>query len=203
MHKRTLHLLVALIALGMGCSFATPAQAKSSKPSDKAPDRPGAATIQKAMEYIYSQQKDGLWDVPAQPPIDQGKPTGGESHPRQWTGMTALSVYSLLAAGENHQEPKLIKAVDFLKKTRTEGIYALGLREQVWSLLPQSREVREAMRDDGNAILRGLKNGLFDYGPSRTTRVDHSVSQYGVLGLWAANECGFEFSRDVAVRSQA
>ena len=60
-----------------------------------------------------------------------------------WGGFTALSTYSLLAAGEKKSDPRIVKALDFLKRADIVGIYALGVRSEVWlSLGNNVRHVR-------------------------------------------------------------
>src|SRR5262245_31793717 len=83
------------------------------------------ASIAKAKEFIYSKQNDqGSWDEP-EPPKVKGN--------NQWGGETALATYALLAGGESRQEPRVAKAIDWLiKADKMVGVYALGLRSQVW-----------------------------------------------------------------------
>jgi hypothetical protein len=88
------------------------------------------AAIARAKEFIYKQQKgDNFEDQKMKEPWVQ---TGGH---------TALAVYALLASGESHQDPRLAKAIDYLKKTESKGIYAVGVRCLVWNALPQTDDV--------------------------------------------------------------
>jgi len=116
--------------------------------------------------------------------------TGG-----QWGGLTALATYSLLASGESPQDPRIMKATDFLLHADIVGVYALGMRSQVWLNIPKNDLIRRAIRRDAQLLLNGCKTGGVNAGlytylctdpPSNT--VDHSVSQYGVLGLWACSD---------------
>ncbi|HTL29408.1 MAG TPA: DUF4159 domain-containing protein [Tepidisphaeraceae bacterium] len=145
--------------------------------------------INKGKTFIYSRQKDGNWELPLQ------------FHGDQVTGQTALAVYALLANGENHQEPRIVKALDYLKKTPTTGVYALGMRCLVWNSLPQTPDVREALAKDAKILLTSIKKtgegkGFYDYNPNDKTKgyntYSHSRAQYAVLGLWAASQAGFE-----------
>jgi hypothetical protein len=76
------------------------------------------------------------------------------------------------------------------------------MRLQVWLLIPhESSEIKALIHKDAGALFNGLNAGpeslkpdssvagLWDY-LGKGTRVDHSVSQYGVLGLWAAQQSG-------------
>src|SRR5439155_13003234 len=77
--------------------------------------------IASAKTWLYKQQQpDGTWEI------------SFEEHGDQKTGQTALVLYALLSAGESHQDPRLAKAIEYLKKTDTTGVYALGVRCQVW-----------------------------------------------------------------------
>jgi hypothetical protein len=146
--------------------------------------------IDKAKAYLYSQQKsDGTWEASFEP------------HGDQKTGQTALATYALLSSGESHQDSHLVPAIVYLKKTETTGIYALGVRCQVWLNLPPTPEVRAAMAKDAKVLVQSMKRageskGFYDYNPGGGKRYSHSRSQYAVLGLWAATQTGIEVPRE-------
>src|SRR5215207_6929054 len=116
------------------------------------------AAITRAKEFIYKQQKgDNFEDQKMKEPWVQ---TGGH---------TALAVYALLASGESHQDPRLAKSIEYLKKTESKGIYAVGVRCLVWNALPQTDDVKAAMKKDAkylldNVIREGRGKGFYDYG---------------------------------------
>lgn len=144
--------------------------------------------LDKAKQFLYSRQNDGNWE--------QAIPGKADSHGDQKTGYTALAVYALLAAGESHQDPRIVKAIEYLQTTDTTGVYALGLRCQVWLLLPQSPEVKRAMAKDArilrdSIITEGKGRGFYGYNPG-SRNYSHSRAQYAVLGLWAAAQTGVE-----------
>lgn len=143
--------------------------------------------IQKGVAFLYSQQRNGNWErAPARDPGGKGYDvTAG-----QWGGRTAIATYALLAAGEKPLDPRIVEACNFLRKADIIGNYALGMRAQVWLYLPRTDENKEAMLRDAQLLFRGLSlrgsnRGLYDY-IAGGSRVDLSVSQYGVLGMWAA-----------------
>jgi hypothetical protein len=147
-------------------------------------------TIQKALKALYAEQKDGIWD-PVNP--------GNADKRLHWAGETALATYALLAAGESPQDARLVKAINFLKTADITGIYALGLRAQMWQFLPLTPDNRQLIKRDGEMLLNSLKiqgpgKGMFNYpvNDNKAPRYDHSVSQYGVLGLWAVAQLGLE-----------
>jgi hypothetical protein len=172
MARRALVAILVLLVPALRCPAATPAAVREA--------------IEKSRNWLYAQQHDdGTWE------------NEFDGHGDQRTGQTALAVYALLAGGESHQDPRIAKAIAYLKKTETTGVYALGLRCQVWLALPQSQEVRAAMAKDARILLGSLKRsgdgkGFYDYNPSGSRFYSHSRSQYAVLGLWAAAQSGFE-----------
>jgi hypothetical protein len=154
------------------------------------------AAIDRAKAFLYSQQNsDGNWEQSAKPLGDKTPydPAGG-----QWGGLTALATYSLLAAGESPRNPRLAAAIRFLETAEVRGIYAIGLRAQIWGYLPMSPLIHAAIERDGRLLLRasptlgGMYGYLADGAPDPGHLYDHSVSQYGVLGMWALQEAGLE-----------
>ncbi|MEO6436627.1 MAG: DUF4159 domain-containing protein [Tepidisphaeraceae bacterium] len=150
-----------------------------------------SAAIEKSKTWLYAQQsKDHTWEQDF------------ASHGEQKTGQTALAVYALLSAGESHQDPRLAPAIEYLKKTPTTGVYALGLRCQVWLALPQTPAVKQAMSADAKVLVASVQRGgdargFYDYNPAgRKSIYSHSRGQYGVLGLWAAAQAGVAVPRD-------
>src|SRR5687767_14227356 len=147
------------------------------------------ATIEKAKTYLYSlQQKDKTWEIEY------------SGHGDQKTGQTALVVYAMLAAGESRQDPRLVPAIEYLKKTETTGVYALGLRCQIWLMLPPKPDIRAAMNRDATILLKSVKRqgkgiGMYDYNTGGKN-YSHSRAQYGVLGLWSAAQSGMEVPRE-------
>src|SRR4029079_5663891 len=103
------------------------------------------AAIQKGKKFLRSQQRsDGSWE-PTGPPAPRVDQQGGN---------TAMATYALLAAGDGPQEEHIKKAVAWLMKADITGIYALGLRCQVWPDLKRSNDVRAAVIRDANALLK-------------------------------------------------
>jgi hypothetical protein len=155
------------------------------QPSNEQIDR----AIQRAKEYLYSQQNEhGNWET-----TQQREPGGGANTASgQWGGLTAIATYALLASGESHMDPRLSKAIDFLIRAEMDGIYAVGMRAQIWNLLPKPPrpEVRAAIQRDHQIFMTGVRTkqgherGMYHYVPSGGG-YDHSVSQFGVLGVWA------------------
>jgi hypothetical protein len=159
--------------------------------------------IDRARQYLLAQQNGGNWETV---PKRQKGPTFGTSSVAgaQFGGTTALATYALLDSGMSPLDPQIAPAIEFLKNADMIGIYAIGLRCQVWRLLPQNASVRAAAKRDGALLVTGLETtgtaaGLYDYTVPETGKqsgwFDHSVSQYGVLGLWACAQNGLELPR--------
>jgi len=143
--------------------------------------------IRAGVDHLYQVQSGDNWD------------NGWNQDNGNTGGRTALVTYALLAAGESPQNPKLKSAVDFLLKQKPPGIYTLGLRCNVWFLLPQTPEIKDAFRADAVSLqqamkIKGKARGLYNYTKDDGMRYDHSVSQYGVLGLWAAAQANIELN---------
>lgn len=185
--------VVAALALAFCAALPAPAGAAQPEEVD--------AAVKKAVAWLYKAQKpDGTWEeVPQPQPAEKG---GGfvnaDVKGGQWGGLTAIATYALLASGEKPQDPRLQKAIQFLLQAEILGCYAIGLRSQIYQFLPvQTPGLREAVIRDGNYYLKSMKTGakglgMYNYRPDAGDRYDHSVSQYGVLGIWAIAEMGFE-----------
>ncbi|HZL34855.1 MAG TPA: DUF4159 domain-containing protein [Tepidisphaeraceae bacterium] len=173
--------------------------------------------IQRAVAYLYAHEKNGNWET-----IPRPKPPkeGGFSEAAKWGGESAIATYALLAANESPRKPEIQKAIKWLMDNDLRGTYAVGLRSQVWNLIPaESRtrannQARDLDRDFvlasriqkgryagyygysyGNAAATSLGSrgmGLDPNGPPANAWFDRSNSQYGVLGAWALEQAGAE-----------
>lgn len=156
--------------------------------------------IEKAIErgkaYLYSTQRDGIWD--------SYPPRGKMNWPMQEGGRTCLAVYSLLACGEKPTDPRLTKAIDFVIDFETDKTYVLGVKALVLGRLPQTDRVKTALRETTRKLLSGFSSnaqtiGLMSYSiPGGKHEVPHpSPTNYGILGLWAAANTGIEIPKRV------
>ncbi|MBC7783807.1 MAG: DUF4159 domain-containing protein [Burkholderiales bacterium] len=138
--------------------------------------------IKKGVAFLYDKRNEsGNWETTQ-------VSSGGDDN--QWGGRTALCTYALLAAGEKPLDPRIVKATDWLRKAKITGHYALGMRANVWLMLPDTDENTDAMTRDRQLLTSGISDsgankGFYDY-YRHGTRIDLSCSQYGVLGAWAA-----------------
>lgn len=166
-------------------------------PADDAREQPVSIThaevekvIQKAVAYIYSKQNAaGNWESTGATTTNPGDNNFG--------GFTAISVYALLAAGEPRTSAKLKPAIEWLRKAEIRGTYAMGMRVNAYAYLPPE-QVAPLVRLDAQTLVKGINkpeaqaSGLYDYSlfEPDPARVDHSVSQVGVLGAWMAAQLG-------------
>jgi hypothetical protein len=164
--------------------------------------------IKKAINYIYSQQSSGNWEVV--PSRSKDDPANVEGY--QWGGLSSLATCALLYARESPQDPRIKEALDFLLKAEIKGIYALGFRCQVWQMTSNVPGVKQKAFEDFKHLLEAVHKrgsseagvplkGMFPYAfdkgkPIGEKWYDHSVSQYGVLAMWALNQMGIEVPAD-------
>ena len=170
------------------------------------------AAIQKAKDWLYSQQRDGNWQTDHKPYLEHGM------YYHQNGGETALVTYALLAAGESSADPRIHKAVKYLLNCKTDDIYALGLRARSGCCCrnPTSRKSARPSMPTAPlcsmadiliwmpaAVLQGglakiAFGGFYSYSVKRPhakhgSRIwNLSTSQYGVLGVWGCVQANFE-----------
>lgn len=147
--------------------------------------------IEKMKAYLYSKQdvQSGSWEF-------RSRSGGVESDALQVGGETALVTLALLISGESPQNPMLARAIQFLRSLEMKGTYAVAIRAHVWANLPP--EYLPLLEVDASWLLQSAgkhKLGLFDYQPMSSDRVDHSVTQYGMLGMWEASKRGLKIPR--------
>jgi len=177
--------LVLLCLMPFTARAATPAQVDTA--------------MKKAVGCIYAQEANGNWETVATPTTDAGAVTG-----LQWTGMTAISTYALLCAGESETDPRLVSAINFLSEHPSGGVYAAASRCLVWSRIKLTPAMHVAAQKDVDFLLKAVHSagegrGLFFYtlpsGPNDPA-YDHSTSQMGALGLSVMAPRGFEIPQE-------
>lgn len=158
-----------------------------STPPPPPPEAPVSVSpvIERAKAYLYKVQQNGLWE----PSTNLSPEADG--------GLTALATYALLAAGENPQDPRLAKAVAYLKTLQSPNVYVQGMRAQIWSYLPENFQRQKLVNENAQLIISQMKTapasrGMWYYPKTDPIAYDHSISQYGVLGLWALQQDGAE-----------
>ena len=164
--------------------------------SDEAVER----AIEAGTKYLWSLYREQGDPWPDQPTVTDNH---GKVVPYiNYGGRSALAMYALLAAGEKHTDPRMKRALNWLSMMDCQGTYALGLRNQVWAILPANLG-RDLLKKDAERLVRSVAQpprtrspalgnvysyGTYTYncddkpGPGG----DHSNTQFGVLGVWAA-----------------
>jgi len=169
--------VVLLVLLLVRCSVATASVS----------DEDVGQAIDQIKKYLYYKQDlTGSWEF-------RSRSGGLESDLLQVGGETALVTLALLISGESSQNPNIARAIRFLRKVEMKGTYAVAMRLHVWAHLPP--EYLPMLEMDATWLL-GVANkhnlGLFDYQQLPSDRVDHSTTQYGMLGLWEASKRGLK-----------
>ena len=181
------------------CATALLAAAVGIGPAAAASPAQVQRAIDRGRDYLFAHQTNGNWEVV--PARDLTETEGPGVKNVQWGGLTALATVSLLASGVDASDPHMKQAVAFLRAADVRGNYALGMRAQVWGLLPPQPWVRQAAAADWQrlegAVLTGKQAGpavgLYSYAAGRpVAEADHSVSQIDVLGVWALAQAGVE-----------
>ena len=158
-----------LVLLVIGCA-AVPAHAELD-------DEIGAA-IERLQKYLYSQQQaDGSWGDMA-----------NEDHHHGFGGQSAMATLALLYSGQSYQTDRLAKALSVLREHDPGRTYVVAVRAHIWASLPD--EYLPTLGNEAEWLLRAHTGSLFDYTEYRQNRIDHSVTQYGVLGLWEFSKRG-------------
>ena len=162
------------------------------------------ASIENAKAYLYAEQNEaGTWENVPAPQNPAGQSAGlaaQDTDVGQWGGRTSLALYALLAAGEKPTEPRLQKAVEFVKTQPITGTYAVGVKMLALSYLPIDGDVKRSASAGAQVLLQTVKTqgeaaGHYDYNALVRDDGDvysHSRSQYGLLGLWAASRMGYD-----------
>ncbi|HKQ47844.1 MAG TPA: DUF4159 domain-containing protein [Phycisphaerae bacterium] len=118
-------------------------------------------------------------------------------------GPSALAALALVTAGVETTEPKMAMLLDALAQDDTNemGTYVHSLRSATWSALLErriSRPNRQRFRKLLTADLRWLVQAMQPDGGYNYTqaggRWDHSNTQFGNLGVWAAGVAKLEVS---------
>ncbi len=137
------------------------------------------AAIVRMQNWLLRQQnaERGNWEKSPPPSADVANHERSRTH-----GQTLMATYALLGSGWSPQEERLAKALRFLRENEPWGTYGTSVRSHIWALLPDA--YLPNLQRDAEWLLKAQNGGLWDYGPVRRARVDHSTTQYGVLGLW-------------------
>ena len=120
-------------------------------------------------------------------------------------GTDTLAVYSLLHAGEAVEDSSLSLSSDFMQgimsrikrysMSADNATYCRGIRASALAMYARDVDA-STLVEDRDWLLKSEIGGAYTYAmpPKGTTPAnmtfDHSNSQYGVLGIWAASQAG-------------
>ncbi len=144
--------------------------------------------INKLKQYLYQQQDPqiGGWFGQYHAHPREG---GDEQNPeknKNLGGPTTMATLALLVAGESSQDPRMAKAIEYLRTLDIYGTYALSVKVHVWSYLPD--RYLDNLERDAQLLLSGAdpERSSWRYWvyPKPSTDWDNSTNQYGILGMW-------------------
>lgn len=166
---------------------AAPAPATQPEESPALPSRsasPLDAAIRKAENFLLAQIGP------------DGKVRGEYERPDpRHGGKTALCLYALLAASDDHARPAVKRAVEWLTRAELTGTYAVALRACALAAY-RDRTVQPLLEKDVTWLIRAANSdGGYTYtscGNKPSAEYDNSNSQMAVMGVWAGAQRGVE-----------
>ena len=143
-------------------------------------------------------------DPPIKPAIDKGVSYLRSKAANQYGGYNALCVYAMLKAKVKASDPAIAVVLGkIIRKVSASGadkppehfVYEAGV-----DLMALEAADAEKYRSQIEAIVayllkEQLPNGSWDY-PAKNNNGDTSITQYAVLGLWAADRAGVKVPMD-------
>ncbi|MFQ5730541.1 MAG: hypothetical protein ACE5KM_01170 [Planctomycetaceae bacterium] len=115
-------------------------------------------------------------------------------------GEESLATYAMLAGGAKTTDPKIAAVVNGLARqlakgrypNATHGIYTAGVRLMLLEAAGGAKKYRKEMKVIVDFIAKNQANdGFWNY-LDGSKHGDTSVTQYGILGLWAAQRAGID-----------
>ncbi len=121
----------------------------------------------------------------------------GENSGYATGGFTALAALSMLAAGAHPAtDEALQRALNWLAGIEVDNTYVRGIRANVWEYalrkVPNDARIRAALQKDYDWLMAALGDKEGWRYQLTSTDWDNSVTQYGVLGVWAAARAGID-----------
>jgi hypothetical protein len=132
--------------------------------------------IDRGAKYLLDQQNnDGSWaDMVAHP-----------------GGISALCTLALLNAGVEPDDPRIQKALNFLRNIKSDRTYVVSLQTMVFARADPQRNLKLLSSNvkwlEGNQVVEGPNKGAWGY-PGLSG--DNSNSQFALLALYEAERAG-------------
>lgn len=129
-------------------------------------------------------------------------------------GTSALAVLALLESGVKPDDETVSRGLAYLRTVKPQHTYVVSVQTQVLCLANQKEDAERIRRNvqwiEDAAVGNGKKFEGWSYTATKDTRADHSITQFAVAALYAANRAGFKAKRedlwtdirDLFVRSQ-
>ncbi|MEM1109040.1 MAG: DUF4159 domain-containing protein [Planctomycetota bacterium] len=169
--------VLVLALLSFFCSFSAVGQ------TDAEVDQ----AIARMKAWLYDQQD------PVTGSFDDPRWSELRAQPYHATGETALITFALLLSGESHQDPRLAKAIEYLRNNRTESTYLAAMRAHIWARLPD--DYLPDLDREAEYLATAEIDGRFHYQPDNPIW-SNSLTQYGMLGMWEYAKRGGEVDDD-------
>lgn len=179
---------IALAAwLAMGAVESAVAQAP---PSLTAFDVENA--IERGSKWLLSQQDaSGHWE------------TNDNKTDRNWAGDSGLALLALLYAGQNPRTEAMDRGLSWLAEQPLQATYTFAVRAHALALVPGGKFRSRLNKDLGWLVTAIRPRGQTDFGAygyvafggsADNGWADNSNSQFGVLGVWMAEDGGADHS---------
>lgn len=115
-------------------------------------------------------------------------------------GNQALAMWALLNSGENYQDPRLFRRINWVLTSDAPYTFDRGMRLQMLAQMPAERWrpwIRRDLRWLTDAMNEHGNWGFRYTGEEPTGWGDHANGAYGLLGLWAAQQMNVEIPLSV------
>lgn len=121
----------------------------------------------------------------------------GDGGGRDVSGSTALAALTMLAAGKHPGNyAPLRRALDYAMAHDPDGTYARGIRANTWEYalrkLPNDEKIKAVLSKDCVWLQKALAEKEGWRYNLNSNDWDNSVTQYGVLGMWAGMRAGHQ-----------
>ncbi|AMV33161.1 hypothetical protein VN12_13630 [Pirellula sp. SH-Sr6A] len=137
--------------------------------------------IRRAVNFLYSEQESN------------GANRGGwrEYETGYGCGSSALVTLALLSAQERPSDPRLKKALDYLRRTRPTKTYEIALHCMALCAAEPTRDMAIIRKDVESLVEIQASDGGWGYHLGDGSS-DESNAQFAVLALWEASKLGIE-----------
>ena len=148
--------------------------------------------IERATRWILAQQNsDGHWE------------TSQDNTQRYWAGDSGLALLALLYAGQNPRSEPMDRGLTWLAQQPLHATYTYAIRAHGLALVPGGK-LRARLNQDLGWLVTAIRPrshsdfGAYGYvafnADAAGPWADNSNSQFGVLGVWMAEEGGAQRS---------